>query len=445
MDKTHAAPNQGGLRDMSYEAVQPMAEGRTYRYWRLRIMYSMMIGYAVFYIVRANFSFIAPFIKADLGLSQTDIGWIFTIFMGVYGAGKFFNGFLSDRLNARYFMAAGLLLSGVVNLILTSSSSFIFLAIFWGMNGWFQSMGWPPCARMLTHWYSPLELGKRWGIWNCSHQIGSALVAIVQAYLIMTLGWQSLFYLPAIIAIPTSLFLINRLRDTPKSLGLPSIEHYKGLKIDVEEEDRENISMREILLKHILPNKLVWYVSFATFFLYVVRMGFMLCAPTFLMEVKGSSASMAGWKYVAFEVAGMLGGITAGHISDKYFQGRRGAVGTLYMICLTFFLIYFWQIPAGYEFLDMTAMIAVGFFVFGPQVLSGVAAADFSSKKAAGAATGLTGTFGYVGSSVLSGIGVGKIADVWGWNGGFIFFICAAILGALFFALTWRNRSKALG
>ena len=54
-------------------------------------------------------------------------------------------------------------------------------------------------------------------------------------------------------------------------------------------------------------------------------------------------------------------------------------------------------------------------------------------------ATGLTGTFGYLGSSVC-GVGTGAIVDRWGWTGGFIFFLTAAVLAALFFLLTWNAR-----
>ena len=96
----------------------------------------------------------------------------------------------------------------------------------------------------------------------------------------------------------------------------------------------------------------------------------------------------------------------------------------------------------------LTAIILVGFFVYGPQVLIGVASADFASKKAIGTANGLAGTMGYVGSG-LSGLCVGALIDNYGWAGAFTFFIGAALLGAFFFILTWRrvnkeNREKAL-
>ena len=53
------------------------------------------------------------------------------------------------------------------------ASGLFFLALFWGLNGWFQSMGFPPCARILANWYSVSERGLVWSIWNISHQLGA--------------------------------------------------------------------------------------------------------------------------------------------------------------------------------------------------------------------------------------------------------------------------------
>jgi sugar phosphate permease len=111
------------------------------------------------------------------------------------------------------------------------------------------------------------------------------------------------------------------------------------------------------------------------------------------------------------------------------------------MFALALALLMFWKMPADYELFTSIALILVGFFVYGPQVLAGVASADFASKKAIGTANGLVGAFGYIGSG-LSGICVGVLSDLWGWGASFIFFIIAALLGSLFFYLTWNRQPK---
>ncbi len=421
---------------------------RTYRHWRVRMMYSMMVGYALFYFVRKNFSMAMPSFLDELGYTKTDLGLILSLFSILYGLGKFINGMLADRANPRYFMALGLIGSAICNVFFGMSSALWVFGIFWLFNAWFQSMGWPPCARMLTHWYGPKELGTMWGIWNASHQFGGAGILVLAGYLIPVYGWRTAFFVPAGIAIIVSFFLMNRLRDTPQSLGLPPIEEYlgdvhKGEKADEMAHEDTAESLKEILLNHVLRNKLVWYVCLANFFVYIVRIGVLDWAPTFLVEAKGSSLAHAGLKVAGFEIAGIFGALAAGWISDKVFKGRRGPANVLFMLALIFFLFYFWKIPAGNAWLDAAVLVAVGFVVYGPQMLVGVAAADFASKKAAATATGLTGTFGYLGSAVC-GVGTGLIVDKWGWDGGFIFFIASAVMGTLLFVLTWTHRSAVL-
>ncbi|PIR16774.1 MAG: MFS transporter family glucose-6-phosphate receptor UhpC [Deltaproteobacteria bacterium CG11_big_fil_rev_8_21_14_0_20_49_13] len=414
-----------------------------YRYWRIRIMYGMMIGYAGFYFVRKNLSIAMPSMLKELDFTKTDLGWVLTGFSIVYGLSKFFSGILADRANPRYFMAIGLILSAIVNVFFGLSNALIFFGICWIFNGWFQGMGWPPCARALTHWYSPTELGTKWGIWNASHQIGGAGIMIFAGYLVQHFGWRSAFFGPAVIAVAVAFIVMNRLRDTPQSLGLPPVEEFRGEADATNGHEDTAESFKEILFKYVLTNKFVWIVSLANCFVYIVRIAILDWAPTFLVEAKNSTIAGAGLKTAGFEIAGIAGAIFAGWISDKIFKGRRGPVNVMFMTAVIFCMVALWLTPAGHPYMDAAILFAVGFVIYGPQMLVGVAAADFASKKAAATATGMTGAFGYLGSA-LAGIGTGVLVDKYGWNGGFMFFIAAAIIGTILFLFTWTHRSATL-
>ena len=151
---------------------------------------------------------------------------------------------ISDRSSLRYFMGAGLILTGVFNIFFGLSSSLLFFAIFLGLNGLFQGWGSPPCAKFLTYWYSQKERGRWWGIWNTSHNLGGALIPVICTLAIQQFGWRSAMFLPGTLAIIAGLFLINRLRDTPRSVGLPTIENHND---DYpEDKEREEVD-REML------------------------------------------------------------------------------------------------------------------------------------------------------------------------------------------------------
>lgn len=414
-----------------------------YKYWRWRILYSVIFGYAAFYLVRQNFSVVLPTLSIEYGYSKTQLGCILTIWSIIYGVGKFVNGYFSDRSNARYFMTIGLLGAAGTSFFMGFGSSLYYLGFFYAINAWFQSMGWPPVSRLLSHWFSPTEWGTKWAIASSAHQIGGAFIVLFAGFLIQQQGWQFAFIVPALLVIGIAALLFNRLRDTPHSIGLPSIETHQGLSKNATETEEEEHLAPKALLRQVFGHRLLWYVCIANMFFYVVRMGLLSWAPTFLRELKGASLMSSGWQVAGYEITGIIGGIAAGWISDRLFSGRRGPVSVIYMLLLVACLFCLWYVPAGNQFLSTITMMALGFLIYGPQVLAGVASADIASKKAVGMANGLTGTFGYVGSGI-SGICVGWLADHYGWNGSFIFLITSAFLSTFFFSLTWSHRAKIL-
>ena len=133
----------------------------TYKRLRWQMMGGAFAGYAFFYFVRNTFSLAKPYLIKDYGLSKGDVGLIATALAISYGLSKFIMGSVSDRSNPRYFMATGLLLSGLINLVFPSfAGSVAMMFVLWFANGWVQGMGWPPCARTLTHWFSDHERGS---------------------------------------------------------------------------------------------------------------------------------------------------------------------------------------------------------------------------------------------------------------------------------------------
>lgn len=413
-----------------------------YDYWRNRILYALVIGYASFYLVRQNFSLAMPSMLDEFHLTKTQIGWVLTAFSICYGISKFAAGCLCDRSNSRYFMAIGIIGAAVLNIAIGFSASIWMIGIFYVFNAWFQAMGWPPCTRSLTQWFGPKELGTKWGICNASREIGAIGILLLAPWLIQSFEWRTAFYVPGFLCFGLAAYVFWRMRDTPVSLGLPSIEEKEDLPREMHNaEEGEHPSFKQIFMNHILPNKPLWYVCFANFFIYVIRMGLFNWAPTFLKETKGINLTGAGLQMVSFELMGLFGGILAGWFSDRIFNGRRSAVSAIYMSILAFCILMFWLSPGTIPGLEFILLSLMGFLLYGPQVLVGVAAAEFGSRKAAASAAGLTGVFGYMGGA-FSGVGVGFLADTWGWNAPILFFLGSAVIGTLLFILNW-NRTQA--
>ncbi|MCH1429602.1 MAG: MFS transporter [Chlamydiales bacterium] len=406
---------------------------KEFKHWRMRIFYSMFVGYMIFYFTRKSFTAVAPFWVAELNFDKTYVGLLGSFWAISYALGKFTSGIIADRSNPRYFMAFGLLLTGVLNFIFPFTSSITLLIILWSLNGWFQAAGWPPCSRLLMHWYSKSERGTWWGVWNTSHNVGAGLVMWLGPMIAATFGWQVTMFVAASIAFIGSIFLVDRLRDTPRSLGLPTIEKYRNDYSGQagEKDKKSSLKTKELLVKYVLGNKWVWILSFAYFFVYIARQGVYQWSSFYLIETKSVSKVLAGQAVSFFDWGGLLGSLLSGFLSDRLFSGQRGPVNFGFMFMVTVLVAVFWWSPIDSIVLDSTLLFFIGMSVFGPQMLIGIAVAEFTHKKAAGAATGMAGLFAYIGAAVAE-YPLSAIATSLGWDWFFITVLvccfCALIL-----------------
>ncbi|MDD3593787.1 MAG: MFS transporter [Candidatus Gastranaerophilales bacterium] len=429
---------------------------KLYPRWRFKMFYSLYIAYVVFYLCRKNISVAMPAMSADLGYSNTELGLIGSALYFSYAFGKFINGVLADNSNVRMFLPTALILSGVVNFLFSLSVSFFLtdsihilgytipvllwiLAFLWGFNGWFQSMGFPPIAKSLTYWFSNKERGTKWSLWSTSHEVGTFLSIILSGFLIEHFNWHSLFIVPAAIAIITGKWLWHRLRDKPQTIGLPDIELYReNNPAEIKEsEEEESLSYLEIFKVHILFNRTMWLLAFAYVFVYIVRFGTLDWIVKYLVEVKQYTLSAAAMKLSILPLIGSIGTISAGFVSDTLFKGKRAPVNIIYLFACAVSIVAFKfnTIPA----LDYLYLSLIGIFTCGPQVLiGGLCAVESSSKKVASAATGFTGSFGYLGA-IFSGIGTGFVVDKFGWNGAIAFWTLSALAGLILCIPMLRN------
>jgi len=418
---------------------------KEYRHWRLRVFYAIYIGYAIFYFTRKSFVFAMPALIDELGFQKGQLGILCSLLSISYGVSKFFSGVISDKANLRYFMGIGLIMTGGFNLLFGLSSSVLLFGLFLTMNGFFQGWGSPPCARLLTHWYSQSERGRWWGVWNTSHNIGGALIPIICALAIQWFGWRYAMHLPGLLAIFFGFFLINRIRDNPKVLGLPSVEIYRNdftteSDLPLRETTAQGRTSRQTLKERVLANKSIWILALSFFFVYVIRTAINDWVQIYLIEAKGFSLMSSGSCVFWFEIGGVFGSLGAGWLSDTVFKGKRGPVNVLFSLGVILSLSALWATPSSSVLLISTMMFVIGFLVFGPQMLIGMAAAEIAGKKASGSATGFTGLFAYMGAAA-AGYPFGEIIQGYGWMGFFAVLGSCALIAVSMLLPLWNRKS----
>ncbi|GAA5645987.1 MULTISPECIES: MFS transporter [Vibrio] len=424
----------GLLRAMpTYTATLNEAQTREkYQYWRLHIMLGMYLGYAGFYLTRKTFNYAMPAMIADLGLDKGDIGIIGTLFYVTYGLSKFLSGIISDRSNPRYFMGLGLIATGIINILFGLSSSIAAFICLWVMNAWFQGWGWPPCSKLLTTWYSRSERGFRWAIWNTAHNVGGAMIPLLVGYLTLHYSWRQGFIVPGVIGVLIGLLLCWRLRDKPTSMGLPTVGQWRKDPLELAQENEgQGLKPAEILKAYVFNNKYIWLLAFSYVLVYIVRTAINDWGNLYLTEQHGYSLINANAALSLFEVGGFIGSLVAGWGSDRLFGGNRGPMNLIFAMGIFLSVAALWLMPLTNFVFQSAGFFTIGFFVFGPQMLIGMAAAECSHKDSAGAATGFVGLFAYMGAA-LAGYPLALIMEYYHWTGFFVTIsVCAAVIGLL--------------
>ena len=444
-----------------------MTVKKRYNLWQWRTLVILMIGYALFYFVRKNFSIAMPALKSELGLDETQLGIFLTLNGIIYGISRFINGFISDRARSKKFiMGMGLLLSALVNFLIGLSPQMnglfnfmddggkatvglvYFIGSMWLINGFTQGMGYPPCGSLMAHWIKPSELATKQSVWNSSHSIGAGLVAVLcGTFILGKMGyeaWQMCFFIPAILAAVGSFLLFFGLKDSPSDVGLPSPDEMDenapaNSFRSVKESPEHSKKLYDALLsKMVFRNPLIWILAVSNFCVYVIRFTILDWGSMFLTEYKHMEIGLAANVVAASEIlGGIVGTLLAGWVTDKFFKSKAHHTCFVFMVLATVSFFIFWRLPQSDKGLAIVFLILSSFFIYGPQALTGIAASNQATKRAAASANGILGIFGYA-STAVSGLVFGMIAKSFGWNTVFAVAIAFGILGCLVFALMWK-------
>ncbi len=435
-----------------------MQTKHSFKYWQWRVIICSMIGYAMFYFVRKNFSFAIPLLQAEYPeITKAQFGAIMSAGGIIYGISKLINGVIGDRTNARWHLVLGLSVCVAVNFLFglsahlssmisgtTEGPDFVgwfvtIMSVLYIINQIFQGCGFAPCNHLMVSWVPPHELATKMSLWNTSHSVGAFVAAVICGYLTK---WQLCFWVPACISLFGIFFIIVTLRNTPSSVGLPELPKVEG-EFEETEGKKNNKEFSKFLMKKVFLNPVVWVLAITDLFVYVVRFAILDWGPSMLQEM-GLSQALSGWTVAIFEVAGCLGMVAAGFISDKFFKSRSQRVCVIEMVLVALCLValhYVQDMNTPVLFLLLLAL--AGFFLYGPQALLGVIASNDVSKKAASSAVGVIGFMSYF-STLITGYPLGKFADTFGWHPIFILMAGISVVGTLVIATIWNLKPKSV-
>lgn len=385
------------------------ARMKLYRRLRFQSFLAGTVGYSLYYVCRTSLNVVKKPILESGALDASQLGLIGSALLFAYAIGKFVNGFLADHSNIKRFMAAGLCVSTVANLLVGvlgfangggfvgNMTLFAAFAVMWGLNGWAQSMGAPPAIIALSRWF-PLSIrGTYYGFFSASHNLGEFLSFLFVGAVVGIFGWQWGFVGSSVAGAVGVVIILFLLHDTPESKGLPPIGVLTGE--ESEEQSRKHGSTSE-LQRSVIRNPFVWILALSSAFMYVSRYAINGWGVLFLQEVKGYSLATATQVISVNALLGIIGTVFSGWLSDRLFHGRRNVLafgfGVLNTLALTLFLY-----SGNGMFVNLLAMVLFGMAI-GVLIcfLGGLMAIDIVPREATGAALGIVGMASYVGAGL---------------------------------------------
>lgn len=389
------------------DAVPMTDEGEIkhrYRKSRISVFLSITLGYAMYYVVRQGFAVVKKPLMEQNVFDAQQLGAIGSVFFMTYMIGKCVNGFLADRLNIKRFLALGLLGSATVLVIMGFCSSFYLFAVLWGLCGWFQTFGAAPCVVSLNQWFSNKERGTLYGFWFSAHNIGTGLTYIITAYIVASFGWRMGYFAPGLLGVTAAIFLYLFMYDRPQVYGLPPISVYAGELTHEEHKAKDKPIFKAQF--GVITRPAVWILGLSSAACYVTRYAFESWGVVFLTEGKGYDLQHASGIISISQFAGIIGAISCGWISDRFFHHKRSFPCMLFGIFFVVSTAVFVYVPKGHQWSDYASMAVFGYTVYAlVTYLGGLMAVDICSKKATGAAMGVIGLFSYAGASLQEYVG----------------------------------------
>lgn len=410
---------------------------------QLRTFALTWVGYASYYVTRKNLSVVKSRLHDTLGVSMTALGELDTLYLACYALGMFASGTLGDRIGARRLLTLGMLGSAAMALFFGLSSSLGAFAVAFSLNGLFQSTGWPGSVKAMQPFFSHGARGRVMGLWTTNYQFGGLLATALATFILVRWGWRAAFVWPAAWVAGVGLLMATCLVERPEDRGLPPVGEGEAGPAATARPIAPPTAEAVPSLGELLRLPILWALGGSYFGLKMIRYSLLFWLPFYLKQHLHYSEGQAGYLSMPFELGGVIGSVTVGWLSDRYFRTRRLRLAVPLLFILGGALLTYQRLGGQGMVANAALLAVVGFLLFGPDsLLSGTMAQDLGGRAATGRVAGIINGMGSVGA-IFSPLLVAEFAHRLGWDALFYgFFALTVVAGCLLGVAAQLNQPR---
>jgi ACS family glucarate transporter-like MFS transporter len=420
-------------------AGMPLAATKLGSRTRWAILAILFIVTTINYADRATIAIAGPEIRKVLGMSAVEMGFVFSAFSWSYVLAQLPGGWLLDRFGSKitYFFSIFLwsiftMMTGAAGFF-TGGAAVIALFVLRFIVGAAEAPSFPGNSRITSAWFPTHERGLASALFNSAQYFATVIFAPLMGWLVHSFGWQSVFLVMGGAGVVMAFIWLKTMhgpKDHP-SISASELAYIEagGALVDIDGAKRTAQAPAIdtfACMKELLGNRMLLGVYIGQYCINTLTYFFLTWFPVYLVQERHMTILKAGFVASVPAIAGFLGGVVGGAISDRLAKRGFSLSTSRKVPIVAGMLLSMTMIACNYIETDMVvvAVMALSFFGKGVGALGWAVVADTSPKEAGGLSGALFNMFGNI-AGITTPIVIGYILQATGSFAGALVYVGA--------------------
>jgi sugar phosphate permease len=300
------------IRTVKHPGGDPSLKQALLHRVRGKVLLLLCFMYMITYIDRVNISTAAPFIKDDLGLSNTQLGLALSAFAIPYAFFQIFGGMIGDRFGPRKVLGIVGLMWGVSTIATGFVTGLVTLFAARLALGFGEGASFPTATHAMAKWLPVERRAFGQGITHSFSRLGNALAPLMIAGLISLWGWRESFWLVGAISLVWVFFWVRYFRDNPKDhpqMTQEELDELPAYQTAESDEPKEKVNW-PLLLRRVLPVTFIDFCYGWSLWVYLTWI------PSFFADEYDLKLAKFALFTTLVLIAGVVGDTVGGLVSD---------------------------------------------------------------------------------------------------------------------------------
>ncbi len=387
------------------------------RFWIVAVLF---IVSSINYASRATLSFAAVPLAKEIEVSTVQLGFIFSAFAWSYAIAQIPGGALLDRYGSRpvYLWSITLwsIFTGLQAFVTWLGFVPVLISLFMLrlMLGFSEAPSFPANARIVANWFPNAERGTASAIFNSSQYFSLVAFAPLMGWLAQDYGWRSVFLAMGGIGLLAAALFWSIVQSPSRHKHISKHEYdyieKNGALVNLDRPAAAAQPIRWGIVGQLLANRMLFGIYLAQYSITALTYFYATWFPIYLIKARGMSLAGAGFASAGPAIAGFVGGVLGGVLSD-YLLKRGMPLSSARKIPILLGLVISCSILVC-NYTDSQGWImffmSIAFFGKGVAALGWAVMSDAAPREATGLAGSVFNLFGNL-AGIFTPIGIGYI------------------------------------